>query len=75
MFVQKVIARLFKSYVDMTLNSNQVQTHDAYIGHMGTKTDITLTQYQVRHMFANNSSTNKELYPPTISEITEAQTK
>ena len=30
-------------------------------------------KYQVNYLFANNSTTDEDIYPPTISEITEAQ--
>ena len=69
----KALARLFNSYVDMTLKSNPFQTPNVYVDNMGTAMDILLVKHQVNHLFANNSTTDQDIYPPTASEIAEAQ--
>ena len=71
----KALEQLFNSYVDTTLTSDPFQTLDVYVDNTGTTMDNPLTRHQVNHLFANNSITDKDIYPPTISDITEAQHK
>ena len=61
------------SYVDTTEESDPFQTLDVDVPHTSAKVDDPLVQCQVKYLFANNSSTDEEIYPPTISEIAEAQ--
>ena len=68
-----VLAWLFNNYVDMTLDSNPFQTLNVYVDNTSTTIDNPLVRHQVSHLFANNSTVDKDIYPPTISEITEAQ--
>ena len=37
--------------------------------------DNPLVKHQVKYLFVNNSTTDEDIYPPTISEITEAQNR
>ena len=68
----KVFAKLFNTYVGATLGSKPFQTIDAFIGSMMQEGNH-LVQHQLRYLFTNNSTTDEDVYPPTISEIARAQ--
>ena len=71
----KALARLFSSYVYMTLNSDPFKALDVYVDNTSTTMDNPLTRHQVNHLLDNNSTADEDIliYPPTSSEITEAQ--
>ena len=69
----KALARLFNSYVDMTLNCDLFQTLNIYVDNTSITMDYPLVKHQLNCLFANNNTTDEDIYPPIISRISEAQ--
>ena len=69
----KTFTQSFNSYVENTDVYDPFQTLYAHETCVDVTRDNPSVQQQGKYLFANNSSTDEEIYPPTISEIAEAQ--
>ena len=55
------------------LSSNLFQTLNIYVNNMATTKKNPLVKHKIEHLFTNNTTTDNDIYPPTLYEIIEAQ--